>query len=433
MNLLFSNDTRGAYPDSWYAATVDPLPEMPPVGGDRRADVCVVGAGFTGLSAALHLAEQGADVVVLDAHRVGWGASGRNGGQLGSGQRVDQVTLEQRLGPDIARTFWDLGEDAKTLVRELVARHAIDCALKPGVAWAATAPAEARALSDYAAHMQRAYGYDVEALDREAMQALCPSPQYCGGVLDRGAWHLHPLAFALGLARAALAAGVRIHERSWVTRLDQGTGVTVHTDAGRVRADTAILAANGYLGGLSRPVAARVMPINNFIVATEPLGPRTAEVLTEDVAVSDDRFVINYFRLSDDGRLLFGGGESYGYRFPRDIRALVRKPLEATFPQLRGIALEFAWGGTLAITRTRLPHLARVAPNILSASGYSGHGIGNAVQAGQLLAEAVRGQSAGFDAFAALPTPPFPGGSALRSPLLALAMTWFTLRDRLGL
>jgi gamma-glutamylputrescine oxidase len=215
--------------------------------------------------------------------------------------------------------------------------------------------------------------------------------------------------------------------------VDEGKTVCIRTDAGQIEADQLILACNGYLGGLDRRVGGRVMPINNFIVATEPLGARAADVLARNVAVSDDLFVVNYFRLSPDGRLLFGGGESYGYRFPKDIRAVVRKPMLRVFPQLSDVALEYAWGGTLAITMNRLPHLARLSGRVLTASGYSGHGVGNAVQAGKLLAEAVRGQSAGFDAFAALPTPSFPGGAALRAPLLTLGMTWFALRDRLGI
>ena len=208
--------------------------------------------------------------------------------------------------------------------------------------------------------------------------------------------------------------------------------VRVQTESGVIIADHVILACNGYLGGLDRKVAARVMPINNFIAATAPLGADTARVLTQDIAVSDSRFVVNYFRLSHDGRLLFGGGESYGYRFPRDIAALVRKPMIEIFPHLKDLAIDYAWGGTLAITIKRLPYLARVAPNILSASGYSGHGVGTATHAGKLMADAVAGQSDGFDTMSAIPTAPFPGGTTLRSPLLALAMTWYSLRDRLG-
>jgi gamma-glutamylputrescine oxidase len=433
LNLLYTNDRRGVYPDSWYAATAEALPPCPPLGGRVQADVCIVGGGFTGLSAALHLAEAGVDVALVEAHRVGFGASGRNGGQLGSGQRVDQVSLERVVGRDAARALWDLGQDAKALVRELVARHGIDCDLRDGVAWASGSAASFADLQGYAAHMAQHYSYDIEVLAPEAFHALCPSPAYRGGILDMGAGHLHPLKLAFGLARAAMAAGARIHETSAVHYIREGRKVVVQTDAGAIEADHLILACNGYLGGLNRKQAARVMPINNFIVATEPLGDRVSEVLTRDVAVSDDRFVINYFRLSPDGRLLFGGGETYDYRFPADIRATVRKPMLEIFPGLKDVRLDHAWGGTLAITMKRLPYLARLAPNILTAAGYSGHGVGNAVQAGRLMAEAVRGQSAGFDAFAALPCPPFPGGSAMRSPLLALGMRWFALRDRMGL
>ncbi|SDJ17269.1 NAD(P)/FAD-dependent oxidoreductase [Salipiger marinus] len=433
MDLLFSNDRRGAYPPSWYAATAEPLAPFAALSGKTRADVCIVGAGYTGLSAALHLAEAGLDVVLLEAHRVGFGASGRNGGQLGSGQRQDQLTLEKMVGEGPARYLWDLGEEAKTLVRDLIARHGIDCHLRDGVAWCGSHASEVAHLHDYARHMSDSYGYDIERLDREAFHALCPSPDYRGGVLDMGAAHLHPLRFALGLARAAAGAGARIHEGSPVVELTEGAPSLVRTEAGVVRADHVILAANGYLGRLDRRVAARVMPINNFIVATEPLGPRTREVLTRDVAVADSKFVVNYFRLSEDGRLLFGGGESYGYRFPQDIGALVKKPMLEIFPHLKDVRLDYAWGGTLAITMKRLPYLARLGPSLLSASGYSGHGVGTAVHAGRLLAEAVRGQSAGFDAMAALPVPAFPGGSALRTPLLTLAMSWYALRDRLGI
>ncbi|SNR25923.1 NAD(P)/FAD-dependent oxidoreductase [Puniceibacterium sediminis] len=433
MDLLFSNDKRGQYPQSWYAATADTLEPFAPLKGETRADVCIVGGGYTGLSAALHLAQAGLDVVLLEAHRVGFGASGRNGGQLGSGQRQDQKVLESMLGADHARKLWELGEDAKALVKSLIAEHAIDCHLKPGVAWTASAETDVGDLHGYAEHLSQRYGYDqIETLDRDACFALCPSPDYKGGILDMGAGHLHPLRFAQGLARAATAAGVRIHETSHVHHIVKGDPATVQTDAGRVSARHVILAANGYLGGLERRVAARVMPINNFIVATEPLGARAQEVLTRDVAVADSRFVVNYFRLSHDKRLLFGGGESYGYRFPSDIRSVVSKPMLKVFPHLSDVKLDYAWGGTLAITMKRMPYLTRPAPNMLSATGYSGHGVGTAVHAGQLMARAIQGQAEGFDTLASVPLPAFPGGPAMRNPLLVLAMTWYALRDRLG-
>ncbi|MDW4499636.1 FAD-binding oxidoreductase [Sulfitobacter sp. D35] len=433
MNLLHANDTRGAYPESWYAASTEHLPPFAPLKGAAKADVCVIGGGYTGLSAALHLAEAGRSVILLDAHRVGFGASGRNGGQLGSGQRQDQVTLEKMAGEAQARALWELGEEAKALVKDLIGRHEIDCHLKPGVAWTGSTASEVRDLHGYAAHLENRYGYDkLDVLDEAACNALCPSPDYKGGILDRDAAHLHPLAFALGLARAAEKAGVRICERSEVHRIDHGSPAVVRTDAGQVTADHVILACNGYLSSLDSKVAARVMPINNFVVATEPLGEGTQEVLTQDVAVADSRFVVNYFRLSHDGRLLFGGGESYGYRFPTDIAAKVRKPMSVVFPHLKDVKIDYAWGGTLAITIKRFPYLARVAPNVLSASGYSGHGVGTATHAGKLMAQAVEGQSDGFDTMGAIPTPAFPGGAALRSPLLVLAMSWYAMRDRLG-
>jgi gamma-glutamylputrescine oxidase len=434
MDLLYSNDTPGQYPQSWYAATADFPDPREPLRGDQRADVCIIGAGYTGLSAALHLAEAGLKVIVLEAHRAGFGASGRNGGQLGSGQRQDQKALEAMIGDEPASLLWEMGEEAKALITSLVKRHAIDCYLKPGVAWTGSTPSEAQHLQDYAKHLQDRYGYGaIEPLDRDACQALCPSPDYVGGLIDWGAGHLHPLRLALGLAKAAEAAGATLHESSPVQHVEEGLCPVVHTDQGTVTADHVLLGANGYLGGLNKRVAARVMPINNFIVATEPLGDEAKRVLTEDVAVADSKFVVNYFRLSHDGRLLFGGGESYGYRFPKNIADVVRKPMSRVFPHLQDVRVDYAWGGTLAITMSRMPCLERISPNILSASGYSGHGVGTAVHAGKLMADAIQGQNDGFDALADVPTPRFPGGPGLRSPLLTMAMTWYALRDRIGL
>ncbi|APE42939.1 oxidoreductase [Sulfitobacter alexandrii] len=434
MNLLYANDRRGEYPQSWYAATATPHERFPALKGDHKADVCVIGGGYTGLSAALHLAKGGRKVILIDAQRVGFGASGRNGGQLGSGQRVEQDSLERMVGQDHAARLWQMGEDAKALVKSLIAEHGIDCHLKPGVAWTASDKGDLNHLHAYAAHLEKRYGYDqIEVLDHAALQGVCPSPDYVGGILDMGAAHLHPLNFALGLARAAAAAGVRIFETSPAHHVEDGTPCTVRTDAGRIEAEHVILACNGYLGGLNRKVAARVMPINNFVAATEPLGDRTRDVLPRDVAVADSRFVVNYFRLSHDGRLLFGGGESYGYKFPADIAAKVREPMSKIFPQLRDVRIDYAWGGTLGITMKRLPFVARVGRNTLSASGYSGHGLGTATHAGALMAKAVMGDSDGFDTMAAIPNTPFPGGPAMRTPLLVLAMSWYSLRDRLGI
>ncbi|WP_134724614.1 NAD(P)/FAD-dependent oxidoreductase [Paracoccus luteus] len=435
MNLLFSNDRRGAYPPSLYAAQNPVLPPFAALRGEARADVVVVGGGYTGLSAALHLARAGRRVVLLEAHRVGFGASGRNGGQVGSGQRLEVDALERIAGRDATRRLWDMAEAAKALTRALA--DAAGVAFHPGIAHAARTAAEVAHARANAERLARDYNYDrITPLDRDGLRALVKSPLYRGGDIDRGAGHLDPLALALGMARLAAGAGTVIHEDSHVHHIAHGARAgdktVVQTGTGRVICDQVILAANGYLGGLDTQVAARVMPINNFVVATEPLGARAGDILAENIAVHDTRFVVNYWRLSPDGRLIFGGGENVGYRFPRDIAAKVRRPLERVYPQLKGVPITHAWGGTLAITMNRMPLFARPAPNCLSASGYSGHGVALATLAGKLMAQAVQGQSDGFDAMAALRPAPFPGGAAMRWPLLVAGMSWYGLRDRLG-
>ena len=396
-------------------------------------DVCVVGAGFTGLSAAAHLADKGYDVILLDTHRVGFGASGRNGGQVGTGQRVDQRALERMVGAEHAHALWVLALDAVQLVRDLIDENAIDCGFCEGIIHADHRKRLVPESRAYAAHLRDAYGYQkIRALARDEMHHLVGSKAYWGGTLDIGGGHIHPLRFAFGLARFAAKRGVRIFECSQVTELVQTAPAIVRTARAEIRADHVVLACNGYLGRLNGQVARRVMPINNFIIATEPLSDAVAQALIRNNhAVADSKFVINYFRLSSDNRLLFGGGESYGYRFPRDIAALVRKPMLEIFPHLKDTRIDYAWGGTLAITMNRMPHFARIRGNILSASGYSGHGVAMATLGGKIAAEAIAGQVERFDLMASVPTPRFPGGVALRWPLLVLAMVWFSLRDRL--
>lgn len=433
MDFLTANDRDGEYPASWYAASVDPLPAFPALEGKTRADVCIVGGGFTGFSAALHCAERGLQVVLLDAQRVGWGASGRNGGQAGNDQRADQISLEKELGTESAQRLFDLGLESLATVKALIHRHGIDCHLKPGILGVDHKPGytdDSRAEVD---HLRERYGYtDARFVERDELCAMIGTERYHSGVLNSGAAHLHPLSFALGLAKAASEHGVTIHERSRVTAIRHGKAVRVETATGSVTADHLLLACNGYLGTLDREVASRVMPINNFIIATEPLDEGLArELIRDDVAVADSKFVVNYWRLSQDRRLLFGGRETYRYQFPSDIKSFVRTSMLRVYPQLEETRVAYGWGGTLAITRSRLPHFARIAPNALSASGYSGHGVSLAVLAGKLAAEAIAGQAERFDTFASIPTARFPGGALLRRPSLILGMLWYGLRDRL--
>lgn len=430
-SLLYDNDQAGRYPDSYYAASVTAPAPRPSLQDSLRADVCIIGAGFTGLCAALSLAQCGRKVVVLDAHRVGWGASGRNGGQLGSGQRVEQPDLEDLLGLDQARALWGLAQRAKAHVKFIIGQHDIDCDLTPGIAHVNHRnryDKESRELVD---HMAKHYDYPLQYLPPSDCADLVRSPCYSAGVLDMDAAHLHPLKYALGLAKAAENAGAVIYEQSEVTNVSRATS-SVHTGAGQVTADEIIIAGNGYIEGLEPTVAANVMPINNYILATEPLSQdQQRSILARNIAVADSKFVVNYYRFSSDGRLLFGGRESYGYKFPKDVPGFVRKAMVGIFPQTKDLAIDYGWGGTLAITMSRLPYLRELEPGLWNASGYSGHGVGMASFSGHLVAQAIIGQRDGFDQMAAIPATPFPGGPGMRGPLLAAAMLWYSLRDRL--
>ncbi len=431
--LLDVNDTPFEYPATAYAAGITSLPECPEAEGAIDCDVCVIGGGFTGLSAALHLAQRGYDVRLLEAQRIGFGASGRNGGQVGRGQRLDQLELEALVGQTLARTLWDFGEQAVELVRALAASENVHADFHEGLLYT---DHKAR----YSAYSQRLvdtlrerYGCnDVAYLDRDAVRERVGSPGYHSGVLFNRAGHIDPLQLALGIARMAQSAGAHVHERSRVTRITTGTRPGVRTDKATISSDYLVLACNGYIGDLHPDVTRRVMPINNYIASTAPMSPDMQEsIIRGNLAVADSRFVVNYFRFSDDHRLLFGGSESYGYRFPRDIEAKVRKPLIRVFPQLADVDIDHAWGGTLGITMKRLPHYACYGGNVFSLSGFSGHGVAMGTLSGQIAAETIAGQAERFDIMAQVPTPRFPGGLAMRHPLLVLGMLWYSLRDRL--
>ena len=424
---------KSAYVDSYYTATANFLPEYPSIDAPVGSDVCVIGGGFTGLSCALHLAQLGYDVVLLEAERVGWGASGRNGGQVGTGQRKDQDGLEAMFGTQLARCLWDLAEESKKTVKELIAKHRIQCDLKPGVLHPMHKASYVKHAHAYVEKLKEEYDYTpIKAVSNEEMQNMLGTRTYFGGWLDTGAAHLHPLNYALGLARAAIESGVKVYENSRVNSYSSDHRVKVKTEKAVVSADYLILACNGYLQQLETRIVGKIMPINNFILATEPLSEADAQALIrDDVAVADSKFVINYFRLSADRRLLFGGGENYTQRFPKDIKAFVRKYMLKIYPQLEDIRIDYAWGGTLAVTMNRLPHFGRLNGNVFYAQGYSGHGVAMASLAGKLIAQAINGNTEKFNLFEKIPTRTFPGGRLLRWPGLVLGMLYYSLRDKL--
>lgn len=421
------------HPDSYYAASANPYPRHGRLEGEASADVCVVGGGFTGVSAALHLAERGYRVVLLEAARIGWGASGRNGGQLGTGLRKDVIEIERRLGRDRTRLLWDMASEAMDIVRERIERHDIRCDYRRGNLLAAT---RRRLLPDLAAEVELVsthYGYDgYRMLDEKQVRDAVASESYCGGRMDSGGGHLHPLNFVLGMAKAAVEAGVDIYERSAVERIEWATSPLVRTGRGQVRSRFVLLCGNAYLGDVEPRIGATIMPIANHVLATEPLGEARARALIrDDCCVCSTKFVVDYYRLSADHRLLFGGGESYSYEDPPNLKGFVRRYMLAVFPQLADARIDYAWSGQLAITRDRMPHFGRLGRSGFFVHGYSGSGVVLSQLAGRLMAEAVAGSAERFDVFADLRHHPFPGGRWLRKPLLVAGMLYYALKDRL--
>ena len=416
---------------SYYSASANKPMAFPSLCGDQAADICVVGAGFTGLSSALHLAEKGYKVIVIEAETVGFGASGRNGGHVGIGQRQDQQYLEDKFGHEVAATLWHMGLEAVDTVKELIQKHRIKCDLKHGNVHFAHRPKYSNELEQEIAFLDSRYGFDqLEYVPKERLSEVIDSDAYHGAMVDRASKHLHPLNFLLGMAAAAVAAGVTIYENSRVTTYE-GTPVVVKTSTGQVTASEMILACNGYIETLEPKINGYIMPINNFVLATEPLSDElAAQVAPLDTSMSDSRFVINYWKLSGDNRLIFGGGENYRRGFPSDIKGFVRKYMLQVYPQLANTKIDYGWGGTLAITLNRLPHFGRVEDNIWYMQGYSGHGVPTATFAGKLIAEAITGKLERFDLIANLPTPKFPGGTLLRWPGMVAGMLYYALRDR---
>ncbi|WP_281826969.1 NAD(P)/FAD-dependent oxidoreductase [Jannaschia rubra] len=424
----------GRHTNSYYAASANPAPDRPSLKGAIEADICVIGAGYSGLSTALHLAEKGHSVVIVEGARVGWGASGRNGGQIVNGLNASLQTIRKRYGQDTAHFVAGMVQEGGEIIRERVATYGIACDLKDNNIFVGLTGAHMRELEERRA-LWASYGIDnQEMLDREQLRDHVRSDLYAGGLIDRTGGHMHPLNLALGEAAAFESLGGTIYEISPVTKVDtEAASPTVTTAQGKVTCRTLVLCGNAYLGEVVPKLAARVMPVSTQVMATEPLDPDlAASLIPGDDCIEDIRYILDYYRLSADKRLLFGGGTVYGGADPRDIEAKLRRNLAAVFPQLAHVKVDYAWSGNFALSFSRVPQMGRIGANTYFAHGYSGHGVTGSHTFGRILSEAITGDLSRFDVFASLPWYPFPGGRALRVPYSVIGSWWYGLRDRLG-
>jgi gamma-glutamylputrescine oxidase len=418
---------------TYYAASGAPAPVRPALAGTQRCDVCVVGGGIAGTSAALHLAERGFDVILLEAQQIGWGASGRSGAQVLPGVAAGQDRLEKLIGAADARRVWDISVEGVRLVRDLIARHGIDAQFVAGHMLTAVKPRHDRELRDHVEELQQRYGYPgVRYMPRDEVRSIIASERYLGALYDPNAGHLQPLNYTLGLAAAAERRGVRIFEGTRALDFAARAPVRVRTGGGEVLCRQLVLCGNVYLGATAPQLQSRIMAVGTCIVASEPLGAARAQALiTNNAAVADMNWVLDYFRRSADHRLLFGGRVTYAGFDPDRIAAATRARMTRVFPQLREAQVQFAWGGHVDITRNRAPDFGRLWPEVYYLQGFSGHGIALTGIAGKLVSEAIAADTGRFDVFARIPHGGFPGGQALRRPALVLAMMYYRIRDLL--
>jgi gamma-glutamylputrescine oxidase len=427
----------GVVENSYYEASVARPRPSAPLSKRVTADVCVVGGGYAGVSAALDLAERGYSVVLLEAQRIGWGASGRNGGQAIVGFGDDgECAIEKQFPPQDARRAWDISVEGLQLLRDRIRRHNIDCEFTPGYLSLAVKPRKSQALRKWMDHTIATYGYPLQWVGPGEIRQWVASDRFDSAVFDAMSGHLHPLKYCLGLAAAARLAGVRVHENSAAFVVERGDKPLVKTAQGECRCSFVVLAGNVYLGeygdDIAPEVTARIMPVGTYMIATEPMGHERADALMRGrPAASDTNFILDYFRLSADSRLLFGGADSYSGAAPRDLTARIRASMLGVFPQLADLAIPHAWGGFVDITMNKAPNFGRLGSNIYYLQGFSGHGLALAGMAGKLAAEAIAGQTERFDLFARIRHHRFPGGALMRTPALLLGMLYYRLRDAL--
>jgi len=426
-----------SYPASYYAASANRTEARPQLEDNISADVCVIGAGFTGLSTALHLAERGFSVVVLEGSRIGFGASGRNGGQIVHSYSRDMDFIERHYGKKTADAMGAMAFEGGKIIRRIVKQYGIQCDLKDGGIFASCNKKQFRALVDHKNLWQK-YGNDqLQLLDEKDVQNYVGTERYTGGLLDKSGGHIHPLNLTLGEADAIESLGGKIFENSQVTFVQQGEKAVVSTAKGQVTADFVMIAGNAYLDGIGDllpKLTQKSMPCGTQVITTEPLSKELQQqLLPQDYCVEDSNYLLDYYRLSGDGRLIYGGGVTYGAREPGKIEALIRPKMLKTFPQLKDVKIDYAWTGNFLLTLMRLPQFGRIGNNIYYAQGYSGHGVTSTHLAGDVIASAIQGQAERFDVIAGLPQYPFPGGRLLRVPYTAMGAFYYDMRDKLGI
>ncbi|SIS21735.1 gamma-glutamylputrescine oxidase [Aquipseudomonas alcaligenes] len=423
-----------SYPQSYYAASANPVPQRPALQGETETDVCIIGAGYTGLSTALFLLENGFKVSIVEAAKVGFGASGRNGGQIVNSYSRDIDVIERTVGPKQAQLMGQMAFEGGRIIRERIAKYDIKCDLKDGGVFAAFTPKQMKHLEAQKKLWERFGHTQLEIMDAQRIREVVKTENYIGGMLDMSGGHIHPLNLALGEAAAVESLGGVIYEQSPAVRIERGANPVVHTPEGRVKAKFIVVAGNAYLGNLVPELAAKTMPCGSQVIATEPLSEDVAKsLLPQDYCVEDCNYLLDYFRLTGDRRLIYGGGVVYGAKDPANIEAMIRPMMLKTFPQLKGVKIDYAWTGNFLLTLSRLPQVGRIGDNIYYSQGCSGHGVTYTHLAGKILAEALRGQAERFDAFGSLPHYPFPGGRLFRVPFTAMGAWYYSLRDKLGL
>ena len=423
-----------AHPASYYAASANDTRQRPTLEGNVNCDVCVIGAGYTGLSTAIHLAESGFTVTVLEASRIGFGASGRNGGQIVHSYSRDIDFIEKHYGHDTGAAMGRMAFEGGRIIRRLVAQYSIECDLKSGALFAACNSKQLGELESKKA-LWEAHGHqDLELLSADGIKKHVGSERYHGGLLDKSGGHFHPLNLVLGEAAALESLGGTIYEDSSVVRVEEGAKVKLHTAKGTVSANFVMVAGNAYLGGLIPQLQRKAIPCGTQVIATQPLSPeQQRQLLPQDNCIEDCNYLLDYYRLSGDGRLIYGGGVTYGDREPGKIEALITPNMLKTFPQLKGVKIDYQWTGNFLLTLMRLPQFGRIGSNIYYAQGYSGHGVTCSHLAGKVISDAIQGQAERYDVFASLPQPSFPGGRLLRVPLTAMGAWYYNLRDQWGI